>query len=100
MRNALVIDEKDSVAVVIHPIKAGEEVVYAFPSGKEAKLTASQDIPLFHKVALRDVPKGDPVIKYGEYIGVATADIKKGDWVHTHNLESSDELEHEKGGTI
>jgi altronate dehydratase small subunit len=66
MRNALVIDEKDSVAVVIHPIKAGEEVVYAFPSGKEAKLTASQDIPLFHKVALRDVPKGDPVIKYAQ----------------------------------
>ena len=100
MRNALVIDEKDSVAIAIHPIAKSEEVDYVYPSGKQQSLLAKQDIPLFHKVALKDIATGDPVIKNGEYIGVATSDIKAGEWVHTHNLASSDALEHEKRDTL
>ena len=41
-----------------------------------------------HKLAAEDIKNGEQVIKYGYPIGVATADIKKGEWVHTHNLKS------------
>ena len=52
-------------------------------------LNGTKDIPRGHKVALTDIKKGERVIKYGESIGEATCDIKKGDWVHTHNLKST-----------
>lgn len=45
-------------------------------------------IPVGHKYALNDIKKGEFVIKYGEVIGRATTDIKKGEWVHSHNLKS------------
>lgn len=46
------------------------------------------EIPAGHKYALKDIKKGEAVIKYGEIIGRATADIKAGEWVHTHNVKS------------
>ena len=42
-----------------------------------------------HKYALRDIAKGENVIKYGNPIGHATADIKAGEHVHTHNLKTN-----------
>ena len=47
------------------------------------------DVPAGHKIALADIKKGEKVVKYGYPIGVATQDIKKGDFVHTHNLASA-----------
>jgi len=44
-------------------------------------------VPLGHKVALRDIGSGEPVIEYGEAIGLATADIRVGQHVHVHNLK-------------
>jgi len=87
MYNCLVINEKDTVATVIAPVKAGEEISYAI-NGKENKIIASEDIPKFHKTALCDIKKGDIVIKYGCKIGYALCDIKKGGYVHTQNLDS------------
>lgn len=46
------------------------------------------DIPAGHKYALKDIKKGETVIKYGQIIGRATQDIKTGEWVHTHNVKS------------
>ena len=42
-----------------------------------------------HKYALRDIAKGENVIKYGNPIGHATADIKAGEHVHTHNVATN-----------
>lgn len=98
MRDAIVIEDSDNVAIAVHPLKKGDEVTYTYSSGKEEKITVRDDVPLFHKFALRDVPEGHQVTKYGEYIGVATQDISKGQWVHTHNLASSDNLEAAAGG--
>lgn len=42
-----------------------------------------------HKYALRDIQKGEPIIKYGFPIGVATDDIKCGEQVHSHNLKTA-----------
>lgn len=53
---------------------------------RDGTTPAAEDIPAGHKVALRAVPKGAPVRKYGEVIGVALADIPAGAHVHVHNL--------------
>ncbi len=48
----------------------------------------NQNISLGHKFALKNIKKGELVKKYGQSIGIATKDIKRGDWIHTHNLTS------------
>ena len=90
--NAVVIDQRDNVVVAIYPLKAGEEVRYPAPDGTLASFVAADDVPLFHKIARADIARGQKVVKYGEFIGVATKDIKRGEHVHTHNCESSDDL--------
>ena len=67
MSNSIIINEKDNIAV---------------------ELTGTESIPAGHKFALKDISKGEFIIKYGEVIGRASTDIKKGDWVHTHNVKS------------
>lgn len=91
-QNAVVIDQRDNVAVATYQLEAGAEARYPMPDGTLASVTATDDIPLFHKIALVDIPKGEKVVKYGEFIGVATTDIKRGQHVHTHNCASSDDL--------
>ena len=87
MYNSLVIKEVDTVATLIAPVKAGEMIVYNL-DGAEKSLEAITDIPIYHKVALIDIKKGDILVKYGCKIGYALEDIKKGEHVHTWNLDS------------
>ena len=54
----------------------------------QEELVSAHDIPRFHKIALRDMAAHDIVHKYGQVIGEATAPIKRGDYVHIHNIES------------
>jgi altronate dehydratase small subunit len=82
--NAVLIRPNDSVVTVTESVPTGGVVIY--PGGKDVK--ASSDIPVYHKVAIADVKKGAVVYKYGQKIGIATQDIKIGDHVHEHNLES------------
>ena len=86
MRNAMIIDAKDNVAVAIEPIAKGDNAVYVC-EGREVSLPALEDITIYHKLAPRDIAKGEPVVKYGEHIGVASSDIKAGEHVHVHNVE-------------
>jgi altronate dehydratase small subunit len=46
-----------------------------------------QDIPFGHKFAIKDIEKGGDIIKYGDKIGIANTEIKKGDHVHIHNVD-------------
>ena len=92
-RNAVLIDDKDNVVIAIYPLKAGDEVRYPAREGGLATFVATEDIPLFHKIARVDIAVGQNVVKYGEFIGVATRDIKRGQHVHAQNCESSDDLE-------
>ena len=52
----------------------------------EVALRGTDTIPAGHKKAIKPIKKGEKVIKYGNPIGVATADIAEGEWVHTHNV--------------
>lgn len=71
----------DDVGVVLGDLSAGEHV--AGPSGE---LVARSSIPPGHKIAVKPVAAGSHVRKYGQSIGIARADIRVGDHVHTHNL--------------
>jgi len=81
---------EDHVGVAVEEIKAGAAVMGAYLEGDDqVNVTANQDIPLGHKIALKPAKQGDIIVKYGENIGKATQDIKVGDWVHTHNLKTA-----------
>ena len=87
--NFLMHDEKDDVGVAVVDIKSGEQVTGLFlDTRKSVEVKALADIPLGHKIALRDFKKGDTVIKYGQDIGKVVAPIKKGDHVHVHNVKT------------
>lgn len=88
MSDALKIDRKDNVAVVIRPVEAGEPVTFADGDAGEQTVYAVTAIPIYHKIALADLKPGDKVIKYGEHIGEASCLIQAGAHVHTHNVES------------
>ena len=77
----LVLSGTDNVGVALVHVLATETVTV-----QGATLTASSDIPMGHKIALRDIAEGEDILKYGEAIGVATADIGAGDHVHVHNV--------------
>lgn len=84
---AIIADPADSVVTLTCRAEKSEEIAYF--SGKEIlSVKASEPVPEYHKLAVADIEKGRPVIKYGETIGFARIDIHKGDWVHTHNLSS------------
>ena len=85
--NALMMDPIDNVVTCMTEIAAGETVCYR--RGEETcTLTASQNIPYCHKVAVADIAKGEQVIKYGESLGEVSEDIRAGEWVADHNLFS------------
>ena len=86
----LVHSPDDNVGVVVvEGLKAGTEMFGVVTHGDaNTKARANHDIPVGHKIALRDLKKGDTVIKYGEDIGRVVADAKKGDHVHVHNMKT------------
>jgi len=82
------INERDTVAVAVEDCAKGVEVTVKAPAPLEAyKITPICDIPFGHKIALKDICKGEIVIKYGKSIGKASKDIKKGGLVGVHNIE-------------
>lgn len=65
-----------------------ERVIINGKDNVGVSLKGDDKIPAGHKFAVRDVKKGEAVVKYGEVIGRASRDIKAGEWVHTHNVKS------------
>ena len=84
MYDVVFLNPRDSVATTTRAFEAGEELQV---DGRAVRLL--QAIPFAHKVAVKPIPQGQPVYKYGEPIGLATADIAEGELVHTHNLKSN-----------
>jgi len=82
------INERDLVAVAPTGLRKGQSVKAA---GRE--ILVLDDIPACHKIAVKEIAAGTGVVKYGCRFGVATEDIRQGQWVHTHNVRS------ELGGT-
>lgn len=85
--NVLVLNQKDTVGVVMDDLRAGDVGVYQL-ADKEVEVKVVQDIPIYHKVALTDMLEGENAYKYGQEIGRVTLDIMAGQHVHSHNLIS------------
>ena len=83
-------DANDSVAVVVtEGVKAGMALNgWIMDENKTMTLTARQDIPIGHKIALKDMAVGDTVIKYGIDIGKVVAPIQAGAHAHVHNIKT------------
>lgn len=88
MAKAIIVNEKDNVAVLIEPAEAGSKIWADSGKGSVTVVTAATAIPVYHKTALTDIAKDGIVIKYGEEIGIATQNIPKGAHVHIHNVTS------------
>lgn len=84
MRQWIKINASDHVAVALVPLNAGEEIKV----DPHTILRLEESIPQGHKFALFDISPHTPVIKYGAPIGESTKFIKKGQWVHTHNVKT------------
>jgi (2R)-sulfolactate sulfo-lyase subunit alpha len=83
-------DPDDSVAVVVvEGIKAGTPLTgLILDEDRTLQLECRQDIPIGHKVALKDMAVGDTVIKYGVDIGKVVQPIRKGEHAHVHNIKT------------
>ena len=82
-RRAVAMDSRDNVANALEPLEAGDRIdVFGRP------VAACTAVPLGHKVAIRNIPAGAAVVKYGQPIGRARSDIEEGEHVHAHNVAS------------
>ena len=86
----LVHDKADNVGVVVvEGLTAGTEMLcVCTEDNSDFRLTAKAEIPIGHKVALKDLGAGDTIIKYGEDIGKMVGPAETGGHVHTHNLKT------------
>ncbi len=81
--NFIIMNPDDNCVTALDDISKSSQIQI-----RERSIVINHNISLGHKIALEDIRKGDMVKKYGQAIGFATKDIKKGDWIHTHNLTS------------
>ncbi len=81
---------KDTVGViVVEGVKAGQTLSgWLMETDETLTISAIDDIPLGHKVALGAIGEGDTIVKYGHDIGKAVADIAAGGHVHVHNVKT------------
>jgi (2R)-sulfolactate sulfo-lyase subunit alpha len=86
----LVHSRKDNVGVVVvEGLQAGTDMLCVVTEDdSDFRMAAKQGAPIGHKIALKDLKKGDTIFKYGEDIGRAVADIAKGEHVHVHNIKT------------
>jgi len=90
MNLALKVHDNDNIAILFaEKVAGGDKIEVVDKKGAKQGVAALSPIPYGHKVALKVITKGETIFKYGESIGVASAEIAVGDHVHVHNLEST-----------
>ena len=90
MIHFVVHEDGDAVGtVVVENVKAGDTLTgWIMEQDKTVSVKVLNDIPIGHKVALRDYKPGDTVIKYGVDIGKVVQPISKGEHLHVHNVKT------------
>ena len=99
VKYAKLISENDNVVTAVADCAAGDRVLVKFKE-KEHTYQCNQDVRFGHKMAIEDIKKGGKVIKYGQPIGTASQDIRKGDWVHVHNVRDTYKVLDQKGNPL
>ena len=75
--------------VVVEKVTAGQQAMgWIMETDETVSVQALAEVPLGHKLALADIKADDTIIKYGNDIGRAIADIPKGGYVHVHNVKT------------
>jgi altronate dehydratase small subunit len=85
-QSAIVIDQKDNVPTALRQFEPGESIRVEVGNGI-VEIILWQTIPFGHKFALKDIEQREPIVKYGEVIGLAAMKIKRGEHTHVHNVE-------------
>lgn len=80
----LLLSEDDTVATALDDLEEGHVLDH-----DEHQIELAEDVPFGHKFAIDPMAAGASIYKYGEVIGRATERIEPGEWVHTHNCEST-----------
>lgn len=89
LKLALQVNPLDHVATVFASgVTDGTIVTVQNNRGEQTPIKVIGDVPYGHKIAVKDIEKGERIFKYGECIGAASCDIAKGEYVHIHNLEA------------
>jgi (2R)-sulfolactate sulfo-lyase subunit alpha len=90
MKHGILMHERhDDVGVAVLDLKKGATIGAVTLEGKPAgKVKLLHNVPLGHKVAMRNLPIDKPVIKYGRPVGKAVQPIHRGAHVHTHNVKT------------
>lgn len=86
----LVHNKADTVGVIVtEGVAAGETLTgWVMETDETVHLTAQDPVPLGHKMALGSIKAGDTIVKYGNDVGRAVADIGGGHHVHVHNMKT------------
>jgi len=82
--NIVVLAAADNVGIALRDIGTNEAV----RSAGGASIVACEAIPLGHKIALADIASGQPIVRFGVAVGIATKAIASGQLVHVHNVRS------------
>jgi len=93
-QRVLVLAPNDNIGVAVVNLEPGDSA-----TGPGWTITLQSKVAIGHKLAIRAIPKGEKVYKFGAPIGSATTAITPGELVHTHNLKSdyTPTYTHEKG---
>ena len=86
-RDAIVIKEEDNVATALRDLSCNDQASVGI-GDKTIEVTLVESVEYGHKFAIHDISSGEDIVKYGEVIGRATADILAGAHAHTQNIES------------
>ena len=85
--SAVRLSDLDNCVTLTGNAEPGDDVFFP-ESGSIVSVTARGNIPIWHKMAIKQVAAGSGVFKYGALIGAAVCDIDTGDHIHTHNITS------------
>jgi (2R)-sulfolactate sulfo-lyase subunit alpha len=90
MKHGILLHEShDDVGVAVRDLKKGETIGALTLEGKRVgSVRLRENVPLGHKVAMRDLPEDKSVIKYGRPVGRAVRSITRGAHVHVHNVKT------------
>lgn len=90
MIHFVVHEEGDGVGVVVvEGVKAGQPLKgWIMEDDQDLEIVAKSDIPIGHKIALKDHQPGEGVIKYGIDIGKVVSPIRRGEHLHVQNVKT------------
>lgn len=86
LKKTLKFQDGDTVAVALEALERGDRIAV---NGSPADLAAAEAIPQGHKIALEDMAEDAPVVKYGHTVGFAARAIRRGEYVHVHNVKDT-----------